>query len=336
MRAAVVPRYGPPEVVVIRELPAPVAGPGHVLVRVHATSVNSGDARIRGARFPRGFAIPARLALGLRGPRRPVLGAVYSGVIEAVGADVTGVRVGQRVAGMTGVRMGAHAELAAVPAARLTPLPDHVSHADAAGLLFGGTTARHFLRGTAVDAPGARVLVIGASGAVGTAAVQLAALAGSEVTGVCSAANSDLVRSLGASRVIDYHVMDPTRLEDRFDVVLDTVGTLTPSTGRRLLTAGGTVGLVAADLWQTITARGQVRAGTSGERPEDMTALLGLVEAGRMTVVRAPSRPLEGVVDAYRDVDSGHKVGSAVLELVAGDQGPESESSAVAQTPSTP
>ncbi len=202
MKAAVVERYGPPEVVSVVDLPDPVAGKGQVLVRVHAATLNSGDARIRGARFPPGFAVPARLALGLRRPRRPVLGVAYSGVVEAVGPGVSGVTVGDEVCGMTGARMGAHAELAAVRADRVCPKPAAVDHEQAAAILFGGSTARHFLHD--LVGPGKRVLVNGASGAVGSAAVQLARLEGAHVTGVCSDRNADLVRSLGADEVLDH------------------------------------------------------------------------------------------------------------------------------------
>ena len=202
MRAAVVEKYGPPEVVSVVERPTPVAGKGRVMVRVHATTLNSGDARIRGCRFPRGFAVPGRLALGIRGPRQPVLGVVYSGVVEAVGPGVDGFAVGDEVCGMTGAAMGAHAELVAVRVDRMTIKPAAVSHEQAAAILFGGSTARHFLRD--LVAPGRRVLVNGAAGAVGTAAVQIAHLAGAHVTGVCSARNADLVRSLGADEVVDH------------------------------------------------------------------------------------------------------------------------------------
>lgn len=311
VKAAVVERYGPPEVVSVRDLPDPVAGKGQLLVRVHATTLNSGDARIRGASFPPGFALPARLALGLRGPRRPVLGVVYSGVVEAVGGGVTGVAVGDEVCGMTGARMGAHAELAAVRADRHCAKPAGVSHEQAAAILFGGSTARHFLRD--LVGPGKRVLVNGASGAVGSAAVQLARLAGAHVTGVCSDRNADLVRSLGAEEVVDRARHRVADLTETYDVVLDTVGNLDRRSGRRLLATDGVLVLVAAGLADTVLARDNVRAGVSSEDPEIFAWWLERIAAGEARAVVDRTLPLSEVAEAHRIVDSGRKVGNLVL-----------------------
>lgn len=229
MRAAVVERYGPPSVVSVRTWPDPQPGRGEVLVRVGAASVNSGDARIRGARFPRGFGLPARVALGIRGPRQPVLGVAFAGTVSAVGEGVSGLRIGDRVAGMNGARMGAHAELLAVRADRAVPIPEGVSDADAAGALFGGTTAMHFLRD--LVGPGTSVLVNGSSGSVGSAAVQLARAAGGTVTAVTRDENAPLARRLGASATVDYTRTQVAELTERYDVVLDTVGNIDIATG---------------------------------------------------------------------------------------------------------
>ena len=311
MKAAVVERYGPPEAVSVVELPDPVAGKGQVLVRVRATALNSGDARIRGCRFPPGFAVPGRLALGLRGPRRGVLGVVYSGVVEAVDPGVTGVSVGDEVCGMTGARMGAHAELAAVRADRMTAKPADVTHEQAAAILFGGSTARHFLRD--LVGPGKRVLVNGASGAVGCAAVQLAHLAGAHVTGVCSDRNADLVRSLGADEVVDHNRTAVLELPAQYDVVLDTVGNLDRRSGRRLLAADGVLVLAVAGLADLLLARGNVRAGTSSEDPENFAWWLERIAAGELRAVVDRTLPLAEIVEAHRIVDSGRKVGNVVV-----------------------
>ncbi|WP_322921282.1 NAD(P)-dependent alcohol dehydrogenase [Nocardioides renjunii] len=311
MKAAVVEGYGAPEVVSVREVPDPVAGAGQVVVRVAATTVNSGDARIRGARFPRGFATPARLVLGVRGPRRQVLGVTLSGVVEQVGGRVTGLAVGDEVCGMTGAGMGAHAELVAVKADKLVRKPAAVSHADAAAVLFGGSTALHFLRDRV--RPGTAVLVNGASGSVGAAAVQLAHRAGGRVTGVCGPTNGALVESLGAAAVINYTRTPLDTVAERYDVVLDTVGSISPAVGRSLLAPGGVLLLVVADLWSTLRARGDVVAGVAPERAEDFTALLELVESGELRTVVDRTLPLADVVEAHRIVDSGRKVGNLVV-----------------------
>lgn len=311
MRAAVVERYGPPEVVSVRELPDPVAGKGQVVVRVRATTVNSGDARIRGCRFPRGFSVPGRLALGWSGPRRSVLGVVYSGVVESVGPGVARVSVGDEVVGMTGAAMGAHAELAAVRADRLTPKPPGVTHQDAAAVVFGGSTARHVLRD--VVAPGRRVLVNGAAGAVGTAAVQVAHLAGAHVTAVCSGSNAHLVRSLGADEVVDRGSTSVHDLPAVYDVVLDAVGNLDRRSGRRLLAPDGVLILAVAGLADTVLARGKVRAGPWPEDPADFAWLLERLAAGELLPVVGRTLPLDEIVEAHRIVDSGRKVGNLVL-----------------------
>lgn len=311
MRAAVVNRYGPPDVVRVEDVPDPVPHSRQVLVRVHAAAVSSGDARIRAARFPRGFASVGRLFLGVRGPRRRVLGVALSGVVERVGDRVSDLAVGDEVCGMTGGAMGGHAELVAVKAQKLVPKPSTVSHADAAGVLFGGTTSLHFLRDRL--RPGTSVLVNGASGAVGTAAVQLAHRAGARVTGVCSAANADLVTSLGADAVIDYTQTPLQTVAERYDVVLDTVGNVTTPLGRSLLAPGGVLLLAVADLGQTVRARGDVVAGPAQERPEDFATLLDLLATGGLRAMVERTFPLDDIVDAHRLVDSGRKVGNVVV-----------------------
>jgi NADPH:quinone reductase-like Zn-dependent oxidoreductase len=313
MRAAVVHRYGAPEVVQVIEVPDPVPRADEVLVRVRAVAVTSGDVRIRGARFPAGFGLLARLALGITRPRRAILGSSLSGVVEAVGSPGGAFAPGDEVCGMNGTRMGAHAELVAVQAKRLVAKPAGVSHDEAAGLLFGATTALHFLRDKASIGPGTSVLVNGASGAIGTSAVQLARLAGATVTAVTSGANAALVTELGADHVIDHTRVDVTTVDDRFDVVLDTVGNLTIPSGRRLLRPGGVLLLAVASLGDTIRARGDVVAGPVRERADAFEHLLGLVAAGQLKVVIERTYDLDEIADAHRHVDSGRKVGNAVV-----------------------
>lgn len=313
MRAVVVERYGPPEVATVQSVADPVPRAGEVLVRVRAAAVTSGDARIRGARFPSGFALPARLALGLRGPRHRILGGTWAGVVESAGPSVTDLGPGDEVAGMSGVRMGAHAELLAARVAKVVRIPAGVSHADAAGVLFGGTTALCYLRDKVRLRSGSSILVVGAAGAVGTNAVQLARHLGATVTGVTSSVNVELVRGLGAHHVLDRDLVDLAEVPDRYDVVLDTVGALTRSSGRRLLAPGGVLGLVAAGLGDTVRARGDVVAGPVSERAADFAELLAMVASGQLTVVHDAQFALDDIAQAYRRVDSGHKVGNVLV-----------------------
>lgn len=315
MQAATYSEYGPPEVVEVRDLPKPEPRDFEVLVRVEAVAVTSGDARIRAARFPRGFGLPARLAFGLRRPRRKVLGMTFSGVVETAGSKSTSFAQGDEVCGMTGITMGAHAEYVAVRASKLTRKPAGVSHTDAAGILFGGTAALYFLRDNCEIKPGNSVLINGASGSVGAAAVQLAKHLGATVTAVCSSGNFELVQRLGADRTVDYRETPVTELPDRFDVVFDTVGNINRKSGTRILNEDGVLLLAVASLGETIRPRGRVRSGNGPEDPADFEYLLGLVEHGQLDPVTEVLDGLEHVTEAYERIDSGHKAGNLVLRL---------------------
>lgn len=312
MKAAVVRRYGPPEVAVVEDLPEPNIKPNELLVRIEAVAVTAGDARIRAARFPSGFGLPARLALGLRGPRTSVLGSAFSGVVVRAGSAASGFSPGDEIAGMNGVKMGAHAQLAAIRTTSIALKPAGVSHVDAAGAIFGGTTARQFLH-ERVRA-GSKVLVNGASGAVGSSAVQLAALAGAEVTAVTSAANASLASRLGAAHVVDYRQRPLADLPHDFDLVFDAVGNVDRGLGSRLAGADGLAVLAVASLWDTVRPGGRVLTGPIQESASDVAHLLGLLETGRLDPVTESLGGLDAIVDAYRLIDSGRKVGNVVLQ----------------------
>lgn len=313
MRAAVVDRYGPPAIARVSELPRPTPGKGKVLVRVESAAVTAGDARIRGGNFPRGFGVLARLALGLRGPRRKVLGLILAGTVVEVGPGVTEWTVGDRVTGSAGGSMGTHAEYAVAPAKKLVRLPDEVSADAAAAALFGGMTALDMLLGKIGLRAGQSVLVIGGSGAVGTSSIQIAALEGAYVTAVTSSRNAELVRRLGAEQVIDYTSTPLQQIEEQYDVVVDAVGNLTRDLEKKLLKPGGTIYLVVASLGRTVTARGSVKAGPTGEEPEHMTRLMELLAAGRLDPVIQESLVLDEIARAYEIADSGRKVGNVVV-----------------------
>lgn len=309
--------YGGPDRLVLAERPVPVPRQGEVLVRIAATTVSSGDARIRALRLPPGFSLIGRPMLGFFGPRQKILGTEFAGHIAALGPGVTGWREGDAVVGFPGAAQGCHAEYRTMPVTRpLIAWPAGVSLEQAAALGFGGTTARHFLRRAQVG-PGTRLLVIGASGTVGSAMVQLARAAGAEVTGVTSARNLDLVRSLGAD-TIDYGQQDFRTLGRHWDVIADTVaaasfGAVLPClapAGRYLPIAGGLADLLARPR-QGRTSIG----GPAAERPEDLVALGQLAEAGAFRPVVGAVMDWQQMPQAHALVDSGHKRGSVVVRV---------------------
>ena len=225
MRAAVHRTYGPPDVVGIEDVETPEPKRNEVLIKIHATTVSSGDWRARSLAMPAGFGLLARPVFGFFGPRQPILGSELAGEIAGIGEGVTKFKIGDHVVAFPGIGMGCHAQYRTVPQdGRIVLKPAALSFEEAAAMSFGGTTALHFLRDLAGIRTGQKALIIGASGAVGSAAVQLAKYFGAEVTGVCSAANLDLVRSIGADRVIDYTKEDFTGNGETYDIILDAVG----------------------------------------------------------------------------------------------------------------
>jgi NADPH:quinone reductase-like Zn-dependent oxidoreductase len=318
MKAAVCERYGPPEVVRIRDVPAPVPAGGDVLIKAAATTVNSGDARVRALRVPRGMSLPVRLKLGITKPKSPVLGLDVAGEVEAVGGAVTSFQPGDRVVASRGFDFGCHAEHVAVAEdGAIATIPESVSYEDAVALCFGGTTALHFF-GLGKLAPGESVLINGASGAVGTMAVQLAKHLGAEVTAVCSGANADLVRALGADHVIDYATDDFTATGRRYDVIMDNHGNAPYARVKRSLKPGGRVLMVIGDLPQMVAATWQkaVISGSDNDAAisgDSYRTLMSLAERGVLKPVIDSVLPFARIVDAHRRVDGGHKVGSVVL-----------------------
>lgn len=320
MKAAIVTRYGAPGVVQIREVARPLAKPGQVVIRQHATAVSTGDSRIRSAKIPPGFGLILRLVFGLRGPRQPILGNSVAGIVAEVGPGVTSLSVGDRVLGTTGMAMRAHAEFVAVKADRLIPLPEGLNMTEAAALPFGALTALYFLRHRAKVTAQDKVLVIGASGAVGAAAVQLARHFGAIVTGVCSAANADLVRGLGAAQVIDYHRQEFRTNGQRYDVIVDCVGGATVRNCRASLAAGGRLCLVVASLGQMLTAGWQSRrsgvkvvVGSGREAPEDLRLLADLAAKGPLRPHIGATFPFARIAEAHALAETGHKRGNTVI-----------------------
>jgi NADPH:quinone reductase-like Zn-dependent oxidoreductase len=316
MRAVVHDRYGPPEVLRVEEIERPAPSDGEVLVRVHATTVTQTDCHMRRAR-----PYLWRLMLGLRRPRRRVLGLEFAGVVEEVGRSVTSFEVGDRV---FGIRKGSHAEYVCVPEQGLIAhMPDGMPFEEAAAVCDGMCEAMGALRAGRVG-PGTRLLVYGASGSLGTGAVQLGSYLGAHVTAVCGSNAVDLVRSLGADEVIDREREDFTARGELYDVVIDAVGKHTFARSRRALVPGGLY--VATDrlynfplafLTRWLGSK-RVVFEVSGYEREDVLLLQELLEAGRYRAVVDRVYPLEDVVEATRYVESWQKIGNVVLTLNGG------------------
>lgn len=320
MKAAYYESFGSPDVVEIREIATPEPKDGEVLVKVHATIVSSGDARMRAFDIPPLFKIPGRLMLGWPTPKKPVLGFCYSGTVVAVGKAVTRFKVGDEVLG--GRVGGAHAQYNCVAQDSAIVLkPAGLSFDDAATIPFGPNTALTFLRKAKVS-NGTKVLVVGASGSVGAYAVQLATLMGAEVTAVCSGANAELVTSLGAVRVVDYTRQDVRSLGETFDVVFETIGSMTFAEALPLLKATGTFASAVMSpsdmvpmLWAPARRGRKIVGGEVDVTPGKLSYLADLMASGDLEPVVDSRYTLDTIREAHARVDSKRKRGDVVVTI---------------------
>lgn len=327
MKAAVYERYGLPDVITLKEVMTPTPKKNEVLIKIFATTVTSGDWRVRSLSMPPGFGFMARFLFGISKPRQPVLGTELAGEVVSVGKDVSNLKPGDQVIAFNYPGMGCHAEYKCMSSDGLVALkPINLTYEEAVAISFGGTTALGYLRKGKLKG-GEKVLVNGASGGVGTAVVQLAKHFGAEVTGVCSSSNAEMVRSLGAVNVIDYTKEDFTQNGETYDVIVDTAGTA-PFTrskgslkegGRLLIVLGGLSELLRSPL-ASMTGSKKVIATPAAITTEDLRFLVKLATEGTFKPVIDRCFPFEQISEAHRYVDKGHKKGNVVVTLRQADR----------------
>jgi NADPH:quinone reductase-like Zn-dependent oxidoreductase len=304
MQAVVCPAYGPPEVLRVQQVAKPQPKDHEILVKIKATAVNSGDVRVRGLQVSGWMKPVMRLVLGFSRPRKPILGTVYAGVVEQVGRGVSTFKVGDNVFGMTGFGFGTYAEFIAVgEKSNVAIMPKNASSEEAAALIFGGQTALYFLQKAKIGAkPNPKVLIIGATGSVGSAAVQIAKYHGAEVTAVVSSAGLTLMQALGVKNLILYDQADFTQTTARHDIVFDAVGKTTRRQCAKLLAEGGS--------YQTVGGLEY-----ASETQQQLLLLKELYEKGQLNAVIDKVFPLAEVVEAHQYVDTGRKKGNVVLKV---------------------
>jgi len=305
MKAVVCTRWGPPEVLQVAEVERPVPRKGEVRIRIFAAAVTVSECVARALRAPWRYRILARLVLGWRGPRRPIFGMVLAGEIDAVGRNVRSFKLGDQVFGLSRWKAGTYAEYVCWSARTLlAPRPANLTYQEAAALPYGGLLGMHLIRKAGIK-PGQRILVYGASGAIGTATVQLARHFGARVTGVCSTANLALVESLGAEAVVDYTREDFTAKADRYDVIIDAVGR--KKSAKALLRAGDVLAAGGKSI--------SIDDDFPKLRAEDLLLLERLAESGELTPVIDRCYALEEMVEAHRYVELGHKRGNVIVTV---------------------
>ena len=327
MKAAVCTRYGPPEVLQLRELEKPTPKDDEVLVRVHAATVTAGDCELRSLKLPLSWQLIARIGFGFRGPRKKILGQELAGEIESVGKAVRLFKKGDQVFAFTGLRLGAWAEYNCLPENGWMAIkPANMTYEEAAAVPAGGLHALHCLRKGNIES-GQKVLIYGAGGTVGTVAVQLAKSFGAEVTAVDNTRKLDMLRSIGADKVIDYTKADFTKSGETYDVIFDVVGKSSFSGCMRSLKEKGfyllgNPGLSqqARGLWTLMRSSKKVMGGMVSYRSEDLIFLKELIEAGKLRSAIDRRYPLEEIAEAHRYVDTGQKKGNVVITVGHNDR----------------
>lgn len=317
MKAVVYSEYGPSTVLRMKQVPKPVPRDNEILLSIRATAVNSGDLRLRKA-DP--FAV--RLFFGLIRPKIQILGSVFSGEVESVGKKVTRFKAGDEVFGHTDIRFGSYAEYICIPEdGSLAMKPVNISHNEAASIPFGAVTALHFIKKANLK-PNQKVVIVGASGAVGSAAVQLAKAYGAIVTGICSSANMGWVKSIGADRVIDYTKADFKQNGETYDLIFDTVNAISVSQSLHSITQNGILISSAAGmrevlqgLWISLTSKRRVITGVIRHSGSDIVLLKGLIETGKLKAVIDRTYPLEQIAEAHAYVETGHKRGNISISI---------------------
>lgn len=321
MKAIIATKYGPPEVFQLKEVNKPIPKDNEILIKIRATTVTTGDTRLRSLNVPFGFGVITRLVFGFRKLRNPILGQELSGEVESVGKDVKQFKEGDEVFGSSG--SGAYAEYATLKEdGAIVKKPSNMTFEEAAAICFGALSSLAFLRDMGKIKNGDKVLINGASGGLGTFAVQLAKYFGAEVTGVCSTSNVELVKSLGADKVVDYTKEDFTQNEESYDIIFDTVGKVTYSQCKDSLKENGRFLMAVAGipqfflvLWTSMFSSKKAVAGVAVPTKEDLKFVKQLMEDGNLKTVIDRSYTLEKITEAHRYVDKGHKKGNVIINV---------------------
>lgn len=325
MKAILHSKFGPPDELQVKEIDKPVPRDNEVLIKIHATTVTSTDCNARNFTFvPKIFKLPSRLFFGIFRPKINILGIDLAGEIEEVGKDIKKFKKGDQIFGTTGIAFGSHAEYTCMPEDGVLSIkPSSMAWEEAAAVFLGAHTALFFLRDKGNIQAGQKILIYGASGGIGTFAVQLAKYFGAKVTGVCSTTNLKMVKSLGADKVIDYTKKDFTSQSGTYDLVFDTIGKTSFSQCKSLLKKKGvfltaSMGLpeIIQIMWTSMTGGKKVKGGVAVERVEDIYFFTKLIRAGKLKSVIDRCYPLEEIAEAFQYVEKGHKKGNVAIVVI--------------------